>query len=1043
MQAIHTYIQQISRLYASKKATEHSYRPALQDLVLALVGKDFKLTNEPKRQACGAPDYILEKGEIPVGFIEAKDIGVNLDKLNPRELEQQKRYLASLDNLIYTDYLEFRFYQKGQLVSTVKLGEVAGDKIVLVPDAVTPFVNHIKNFAEYKTQTIKSAKQLAEMMAKKALLIKDVFTNILNNDKNTSLHAQYAEFKRVLLHEVTKEEFADIYAETLAYGLFTARLHDTTKDTFSRGEAYGLIPRSNPFLRQLFTYVGTDLDDRAVWIVDALCEIFLATDVEKLMTSFNRGTGRHDPFLHFYETFLGEYNPSKKKSRGVWYTPEAVVGFIVRAVDEVLQTHFGLPQGLADTSKTTIQVQKHSVTGRSMVKEDKEVHRVQVLDVATGTGTFLAEVIAQIHDKYKAQQGMWSSYVERDLIPRVHGFELLMASYAMCHMKLELLLQETGYKPKGANAPRLNVYLTNSLQKPDKDKNYLPLLDWFSSESNQASDLKRETPVMVAIGNPPYSGVSSNMGDDLIVDIEDYKYVDGVHFGERKHWLHDDYVKFIRLGEHFVAKNGEGVMGYITNHSWLDNPTFRGMRWHLLKTFDDIYILDLHGNAKKKEICPDGSPDKNVFDIQQGVAILIGVRRKHEGKKKTLATVHHAELWGTRDSKYAFLNEKTLSTVAWQKVEYQEPFYFFMPKNMEGDAAYQKGFGVDELFTLRNIGIQTSRDFLAIDETFDALSEKIKKFIDPLKADTTIREEFFGGKSVGKYEKGDSRGWKIHSVRQKLLKNNHAELIKNIAYRPFDNRKIYYSLDMVDWPRPSVMRHFEHENYALLLPRQIAGNNFYHVFVTKLMAEMCLISNKTKEANQVFPLYLYDGGLLKTKTPNLDGMIWEKIKRKVGKAAEDPQAVFDYVYAVLHAPSYRSTYAEFLKSDFPRIPYPTGAKQFEAMVALGAELRQLHLLEHPACNKLLTTYPMDGSHMVDKVSYADGKVWINAEQYFEAVPAVAWEFYIGGYQPAQKWLKDRRGRELTLEDITHYQRIIATLAATADVMILVDKAYKG
>jgi hypothetical protein len=877
--AVQNYISDLARKHAKGNATEHTYRHSLVSLSTALIKSSYELTNEPKRQACGAPDFILEKGNIPVGYIEAKDIGVSLDKAE--ESEQLARYFHSLDNLILTDYLEFRFFRRGEKIGSVSIGRVTKGNVILVSDEIARFVDYYKEFAAYQAQTIKSSKILAEVMARKAVLMKDIFHNILISEEDSGLHDQYDAFKKVLLHDVTTAEFSDIYAETLAYGLFTARLHDATPNTFSRDEAYRLIPRSNPFLRELFTYVGTKLDERAEWIVDELCDVFRATDVQKMLATFNRGTGRDDPFLHFYEIFIAAYNPAKKEARGVWYTPEAVVQFIVRAIDDLLIGEFKLPLGLADTSTTTIQVDvpRGDKRGKkSTVKIDKEVHRVQLLDVATGTGTFLAEAIFQIHEKYKNQQGMWTSYVEQHLIPRLYGFELLMASYAMCHMKLEILLQETGYKPKAATPPRLNVYLTNSLQKPDEEIDKLPLIEWFSRESNEASYIKKYSPIMVAIGNPPYRGISSNMGE-LIVDIEDYKYVDGVHFGERKHWLHDDYVKFIRLGEYFIEKNGQGILGYITNHGYIDNPTFRGMRWHLLRTFNEIYILDLHGNSNKHERNPLGGPDINVFDIQQGVSIIIGIRKSAK-KQKELAIVHHADVWGTREYKYKYLSDKTLKQIKWSKIEAQEPFYYFVPRSTEGKEKYAEGFRIDELFPTNGAGIVTARDEFVID--FDG-RDLLKRL---LAASKMSVEE-----ARTKYDlRKDVESWHVEWALEDLKSTGPSKsYIKPLLYRPFDIRSIYYtdrSGGILARPNGRIMSHIlAGDNIALIVPKQSHGS--FGAFVTRN-----LTAHKAFDAyniNTVFPLYTFvTEGLLKSKEPNLDGKIWSRIKRGGGKKAESP-----------------------------------------------------------------------------------------------------------------------------------------------------------
>lgn len=622
------YIQNIDKRYRLGNATEHTFRGDLQQLVESLV-QDIRATNEPKRQSCGAPDYILTKKEIPVGFIEAKDIG-DKDLEGAKKTgnkEQFDRYKASLNNLIFTDYLSFHLYRDGEFVTKISIGEVTEKGIKPLTENFAKFENLIKDFCSHIGQTIKSSKKLAEMMAGKARLLSDVIEKALTSDEanheDSTLKDQMLAFKQILIHDITAQGFADVYAQTIAYGMFAARLHDPTLPTFSRQEAAELIPKSNPFLRKLFGYIaGPDIDDRIKWIVDSLVEIFLACNVEEILKNYGKSTKMEDPIIHFYETFLSEYDPKLRKARGVWYTPQPVVNFIVRAVDEILKTEFDLPQGLADTSKTKIKV---DVQGK---KVEQEVHKVQILDPATGTGTFLAEVVKHIHLKFEGQQGIWSNYVENHLLPRLNGFELLMASYAMAHLKLDLLLTETGYKP--TKDQRFRVYLTNSLEEHHQDTGTL-FANWLSTEANEANHIKRDNPVMVVIGNPPYSGESANKGEWIMNLMEDYKKEPG---GKEKlkernpKWINDDYVKFLRYGQHYIEKNGEGILAFINPHGFLDNPTFRGMRWNLMKTFDKIYTIDLHGNAKKKETAPDGSSDQNVFDIMQGVSINIFVKKK-------------------------------------------------------------------------------------------------------------------------------------------------------------------------------------------------------------------------------------------------------------------------------------------------------------------------------------------------------------------------------------------------------------------------------
>jgi len=1012
------YVQILNTRYQTGISREHSYRGDLQTLLSTLL-PDVLVTNEPARIACGAPDYILTTKDIPVGYIEAKDIGVDLASKSLKE--QFDRYRASLNNLIFTDYLDFHFYKDGLFVTKVAIAEIQGGKIIALPENFDTFNSLFKNFAATISQTIKNPTKLAEMMAGRAKLMADVIEKALNADdeskSNTALKGQMQTFKTVLIHDITNRGFADLYAQTIAYGMFAARYHDPTLPTFSRQEAATLIPKTNPFLRRLFQDIaGFDLDDRLVWIVDELVQIFLASDVVEIMHNFGTRTKQEDPVIHFYETFLAAYDPALRKARGVWYTPEPVVNFIVRAVDDILKTEFGLSQGLADTSKVKVKrkaISKATADARSKAKEvevEQEVHRVQILDPATGTGTFLAEVVKQIHQKFEGQKGIWSKYVENDLITRLNGFELLMASYAMAHLKLDLLLSETGFNP--TKDQRLRVYLTNSLEESHPDAGTL-FSNWLSDEANEANQVKRDAPVMVVIGNPPYSVSSTNKSPWIEKLTADYKK----DLNERNiQPLSDDYIKFIRFGQHFIDKNGEGVLAYISNNSFLDGMIHRQMRKHLLESFDKVYILDLHGNSKKKEVAPDGSQDQNVFDIMQGVSINLFIKSR-KGKKEDQKSVYHSDLYGKRDDKYNYLINNSLSSIKWNPLKPDFPNFFLVKKDFGGESLYEEGFKVDDLFYLGSVGVVTSKDAILVDESESGLIRKV--------------EDFY------------------------KIKYNHL-LTEIYNYRVFEKKYIYYDVKLIDRARDKVMKHLLRENLALVAPKQ-AINGFKHVFVSNIICDKNLIDSAGQfGAGNVYPLYVYPESTTQktldqtTRSPNLNPAIVQQMAQKIGlqftnEKEQDPATfapidLLDYIYAVLHSPTYRETYKEFLKIDFPRVPYPKDAATFWALVALGGELRQIHLLESTNIEKSAKQYqyPADGDNVVRKVKYENGNVYINETQYFANVPPVAWEFYIGGYQPAQKWLKDRKGRELGFEDILHYQKIVVALVETDRLMGEVD-----
>ncbi len=1040
------YIENINKRYKLGNATEHTFRGDLQQLIESLV-PEINATNEPKRQSCGAPDYIItkKKTNIPIGFIEAKDIG-DVDLIGKKaNKEQFNRYKDSLSNIIFTDYLDFYLYRDGQLVASIAIAEVTPKGIKPLSENFSTFENLIKDFCTHIGQTIKSPKKLAEMMAGKARLLSEVIEKALNSDEinqeNSTLKDQLEAFKQVLIHDIDAKGFADVYAQTIAYGMFAARFHDPTLQTFSRQEAAELIPKSNPFLRRLFGYIaGPDIDDRIKWIVDSLAEIFLACDVAELLRDFGKSTQTEDPIIHFYETFLSEYDPKLRKARGVWYTPQPVVNFIVRAVDDILKTEFGLPQGLADSSKTKIKV---DVQGKMI---EQEIHKVQILDPATGTGTFLAEVIRHVHKRFKGQQGIWSNYVDNHLLPRLNGFELLMASYAMAHLKLDLLLTDTGYK--STTNQRFRVYLTNSLEEHHQDTGTL-WANWLSAEANEANHIKRDTPVMCVIGNPPYSGESANKGEWIMNLMEDYKKEPGgieKLKEQNSKFINDDYVKFLRYAQHFIEKNGEGIVAFINPHGFLDNPTFRGMRWNLLKTYDKIYTIDLHGNAKKKETAPDGSADVNVFDIEQGVSINLLIKTGKK-KKANLGEIFHYDLFGKREFKYEFLNNSTLNSIKFNNFTPFHSSYLFKSIDEEMLTKYNEWINPINLFKINVMGFQTHRDHFCIDESKSELVRRLSKFSSFERSEENI-SKLFGIKTTSDFN--------ISDAQIALSQVNIGNEIIECCYRPFERKYIYFDKIIVDRPRKELLAHSKKkENILLGIGRQgLAVGDIGWCLLT--------ISKTPVDANvfrrggvNLFPLYLYpdaekDGMYANAeRTPNLNMEIVNKIAEGLGlefvSEKEEtantfaPIDILDYIYAVLHSPTYRETYKEFLKIDFPRVPYPTDKEQFWKLGKLGGEIRQIHLLESPIVEDYITEYPEDGTNEVEKIKYEAGRVYINSAQYFDNVPEVAWNFYIGGYQPAQKWLKDRKGRTLNFDDILHYQKIIVALTETDRLMKEVDE----
>lgn len=1008
------YLKAITIKFTHLETSEMGYRSDFEILLQGIFEtiKVRRIDHDAKAAKGNKPDFVVLNHDVPILYIEAKDIGISLDKVE--KSEQMTRYFGYA-NLVLTDYIEFRFYRNGiRYEEPIKIAnyDIKNRALELIPANYEFVAKTMLDFAQSHKEPIRSGGHLSKIMGGKAQRIRDNVRQFLSSDseRNAELLKVYNTFKELLVHDLTKESFADMYAQTLVYGLFAARYHDKTEDNFTRLEARDLIPKSNPFLRQFFDHIiGPDFDKRLEYIVDELCVVFSHANVPDLMEEYFKGEKHEslkkgpDPIIHFYEDFLEEYDPILRKKMGAYYTPLPVVEFIVNAVDELLVKEFGLVRGLSDNSKNS-----------------DGTHKVQVLDPAVGTGTFISAVIGKVYSEIlkRGQKGSWPAYVQNDLLPRLHGFELMMTPYTIAHLKLSIAFEKTGFKY--FNNKRLGIYLTNSLESnlgQMKFPTSFGLAESIAEESKEASKIKNETPIMIVLGNPPYAGESSNKDftGHIVYKLEP---AGGKLQEKNSKWLNDDYVKFIRFAESLIEKNDDGIVAMITAHGYIDNPTFRGMRSHLMNTFNKIYILDLHGNSNKKEKAPDGSEDKNVFDIKTGVSIFFGVKNKVEKSDK--GSIYQADLFGKRVSKFGFLNNNSISTVKWTKIIPVGPNYEWVALDKTIKKEYEGGISLNRMFTNISIGLQSHRDNLVTDYNKKSLSNRFRKIFS--------NEDLLGLKiSLNLKESND---WKLQSAINKETEFKEP-LIRELTYRPFDERYIYYSDNFVDRTRKAIGNRITKESLVLNFPK-ITKLSWNHILVTKsLPTAISLDINGTYFA----PLFLYDAD--GSKKSNLDKEEVEKIENIVGKVA--PEDIFDYIYSVLHSLNYRKKYNEFLKIDFPRIPYPKEKESFKKLVKLGGELRELHLLEPQKVNDFITTFPETGSDTVEKIEYIDGNVFINSVQYFGNVPETAWSFYIGGYQPAQKWLKDRRGRTLTNDDIEHYQKMIVALIETDRIMKEIDQ----
>jgi len=1056
-----------------QRGSERSHYPTLKALIDdSMIGINAII--EEKGNQAGIPDFTVRKNGQLVGYIEAKDMNRNLDI--EEKTEQLERYRESSvgQNLILTNYLEFRWYVDGKLKQKAAIAYLEKD-IIIVHEKTEEVIQLLQLFLGYRAKDINNYYDLAGQMAVHTKSVKYSIEEALKlEDKTGELTQLKVLFQDLLLPDLDNDTFADMYAQTIAYGLFTARVghaQNPGQDLFSRKTASHFISNKIPFLQGLFnTVIETDFISKIHWTIEDLVELFIKVDMGSVLERFGQETRRQDPVVHFYETFLAAYESSLRKSRGVYYTPEPVVSFIVQAVNDILDKDFDINFGLGN-------------------------RRVTILDPATGTGTFLYEVIKQIYRNFERYGvNKWNELLrESQLLSRLYGFELLMTPYTIAHLKLALLLESIGYKFEPEE--RLNIYLTNALEEGIKESDLI-VAKFLSDESNQAADIKTDVPIIVVLGNPPYSVSSKNASKRKRVINEDTRYLADIkynglewekvyktgkagktitevtHIGELLEMykgrarleqekniqpLDDDYIKFIRFAQYQIQKTPTGygiigIIGFITNHSYLNGLIHRGMREELLKYFDTLYIIDLHGNSLLKETTPEGGIDQNVFDIQQGVAILLALREKTEpdyfskvykdrSGVKEMAKVFYYDLWGKREAKYKFLEEVKFRDVEWIELKPTQPNYFFAPKNFDLATEYNQGFNVDDIFLVKSTGVVTHRDHFVMDFDFEVLRKRIEDF----------RNLNITNQEISNiYNLKDTRDWNLELRRKSLATNKNWEKYFTVClYRPFDSRFYYHHQDVVEYPRQEVMQNMtQFSNLSLIVCRQQKSIGFQHCYVTDLIGEGNNISIHSRERSYHFPLYIYPNveneqiNLFLDKNPNFSPEFLTAIKEKLGYTPT-PEKIFYYAYAIFHSPTYRQRYAEFLKIDFPRLPLTKNDQLFDNLATQGEQLVNLHLLKSDQFNQLTTTYEGEGDNQVSQVIYNDQleQVNINPQKYFAGIPKQIWEFKIGGYQVLEKWLKDRKksDRALSDEDIIHYQKIVVALQQTLKIMTKIDQ----
>ena len=1021
------YLQNIHQTQTTSEATpELSLFPHLQALLEETAVNHFRrdtvrFTQEPRRlDQIGRPDFIAMEGLLPLGYIEAEAHGRDLNALTGHAREQNARFIENLDNFILTNFVEFRLYRDGQLRETANITDAPEDLEAL-----------LERFLNAGHVQIASPEALARYLARRTRELQTQIAITLT-DEASNIHAMFLAFKETLISTLTPDDFADMYAQTLAYGLFAARCTLPNATNFSRHTAVEALPRSNPFLVQLFYHVASPtLETNVTYILDDIASLLQNVPTEMLRTAFAAKNHLEDPVIHFYETFLAEYDPQRRVDRGVYYTPPQVISYIVRSVDSLLKTELNRPDGLADDGTL-------------------------ILDPATGTGGFLLTVLDHIRESVTETYGTgeWIQYINAQLVKRIFGFELLVAPYTIAHLKLSLFLQAQGWRAD----ERLRIYLTNTLEQPEEMQPSLPFAEFISDEANAALSVKRDEPLLVILGNPPYPRDSANpsrVGRELTFIgelIEVYKQVDGEPLGETNlKALQADYVKFIRWAQWRIDKNGEGIIGYIVNNSFLDGSTSRGMRQSLLNSFNAIYLLNLHGSSRRTEAVPTAQRDENVFDIIQGVSILLCVK---ERDNPAPATVYYTDMWGPREEKYNTLSKTDVQTTAWNELQPISPRYLFVPQATDYSAEYETGWEITDIFQTSSIGIVTARDKLAIHWTAEDVRETVSDFVS-LSVDEARK----------KYNlRKDTRDWKVHLAQADLRNHPNAEQhIAPIHYRPLDTRWTYYtgqSRGFHCMPRPENMPHLRKGNLALCVCRVVKSPIWQHALITNKITENVYISNRDSESGHVFPLYLYPSPeeleLSTERSLNFKPAFLTALSEALGLPqvaplnlpdGVSPEEILAYIYAILYSPTYRERYYDFLKYDFPRIPMLQDIEHFRTLAALGQRLIDSHLLNDISPADVAPTgtrvpavhrFEGEGDGVVAQVRYLDGRVWINPTQYFTDVPSEVWEYEIGAYQVCEKWLKDRRGEVLSHADVRQYRAILVAVAETLRVMAEID-----
>ncbi|GHH40932.1 type ISP restriction/modification enzyme [Helicobacter pylori] len=1030
------YLEGIKDLTPEKNELTH--RPSLYNLLDKLknhFNKEFKIEHEPERKQGSQPDFRVSYQGLNIGYIENKRAGTNLSQL--LKSDQILKYLELNPNLMLTDYLNFMWVGKDENNEPLikkEISVVSPDELSkpLKPNPQTErnLIELFKSFFNYEAAPITNAKDFATHLSAPTRYLKDA---LITYQKNTQVSSIFKNFKEYLYEELSFEDFSDAFAQTLTYSLFLAKLNHPF-EKINLDNVRSSIPENFAVIREMADFLKKlDAIKEIQWLLNEILSLINHVDMDSIIKDLNDDK---DPYLHFYETFLSAYDPKLREKKGVYYTPDSVVKFIINALDSLLKTHFkDAPLGL---------------------KSALDNENIKLLDFATGTGTFLLEAFRKALETRKTSDGGTSTKEDKyqNLLKQFYGFEYLIAPYAIAHLNLSQAFKEEFKKPLKEN-DALQIILTNTLIQPSEiaaDRGLQPI---FEKELKSAQEIKKDEKILIITGNPPYSGASSNEGlfewevkatygiepEFQTIEIEkNVKLSDKIqtllnNIQKQKEsgskdalknlkqlcskyklqkeknpkWLLDDYVKFMRFAQNKIKSLGHGLFGFISNNAFLDNPTFRGLRRSLLECYDELYILNLHGNARKKEKTPQGAKDENVFNIKQGVSINLFVKKAQTTKQK----IHYYDVYGQRAEKYAFLAQNDLNSIEWLEIAPRAPFYSLLPLETRLLDEYEQGFSVKEMFQISSVGIATGKDRIFIANNTESLKKQVLRYCN----------EF------------------------------NEQYIKDIHYRPFDIRKVYYDTKKLERARENTFKHMlppppptnpktpnqTRKNVALNTPRQLKNNDksWTQCFISSSINDQGL-SSGGNGAGVNYPLYQF-------KPPNYTENFTPEFRSFIDKHYShpfEPLEILGYIYALLYSPNYRKRYKDFLKADYPKILFTNNKDLFRVLSLLGIELIGLHVLNQESLNHSFeklkaatigeSCYKEEHDCIIKKPSYnePEQRLYINHSAYFRGVSQEIYDYRIGGYGVLDKYLKSHKNEPC---DFDHVRNIIKVIARTIEI----------